>query len=387
MPPVFDDKARTDLDPIRRDESLYSYYDRSARPGYETLRVLIDCWASELPTDVRHDLVSRLRANDEQGFEAALVELVTHALLLRLGHRVESHPPVPRSSNRPDYVAFDRDDIAGFYVEVTTINPSRGEVARDNREAVIYETLNRARLPPDLRLGWSISRFGQASPASSRLRAEVEQWAAEIADEARRESIARRFELDDWQIDLTLHGGFAPRARRRAIAASSTVAQWVEPASDLRAALETKANRYGELDGPYVIVVADRTERLTLAIGGVEGAVTEVALGDEVIPERLTAAGQVDTRLERRGGFWFRGGKAVHQGVSAILVFPDASLWRLREPRWRPLLAHNPWALKPVDEHLLPLTRLAVRDDRWQLVEGREVADILEMPDPWPPHE
>lgn len=260
---------------------------------------------------------------------------------------------------------------------------SRATTARQSS----YETLNRAQLPPDLRLGWSVSRFGQASPAGSRLRAEAELWAEENADEARREPVARRFEVDDWQFDLTLHGGFAPRAGRRAIAASSSVVQWIDPASDLQAALKTKANRYGELDRPYVIVVADRTERLTLAIDGVEGAVTEAALGHEVNLEQLTATGQVDTLLKRRAGFWFRRGRAVHQGVSAVLVFPDASLWQFREPEWRPLLAHNPWASRPLEEHLLPLTRLAARNDRWQRVEGRDVADILEIPDPWPPHE
>ena len=84
MPPVFDNKRRTALDRMRRGESLYTYYDRCARPGYETLRALVDCWASELPVEARNDLVARLRTNRDQEFQAALVELVTHAILRRL---------------------------------------------------------------------------------------------------------------------------------------------------------------------------------------------------------------------------------------------------------------------------------------------------------------
>lgn len=73
--------------------------------------------------------------------------------------------------------------------------------------------------------------------------------------------------------------------------------------------------------------------------------------------------------------------------MSGVLLLPDIGLWKLREKKWQPVLAVNPWAERSLPEALRPIDRFEADDGRWVFREGKPFADVVGLPNPWPPVE
>jgi hypothetical protein len=69
------------------------------------------------------------------------------------------------------------------------------------------------------------------------------------------------------------------------------------------------------------------------------------------------------------------------------LLLLGTSLWRLREEKWQPILAINPWAERPLPDALKVLRRFEDENGRWVLHDGEMFANVLGLPNPWPPDE
>jgi hypothetical protein len=91
-------------------------------------------------------------------------------------------------------------------------------------------------------------------------------------------------------------------------------------------------------------------------------------------------------RTDKRGrGLWTPQARRDFNGVSAVLVFPRDDIWHLRSPKWQPLLARNPTARHPLPNDFLPFNELIVHELNEEVRLGRNFADLLGLPDPWPP--
>lgn len=102
--------------------------------------------------------------------------------------------------------------------------------------------------------------------------------------------------------------------------------------------------------------------------------------------ERMEASSEGSTRAARMPDGWFGSQTAPRrQNVSAVLVFPSADVWCLAEPRGQPLLVRHPWTASPLTRGLLPVNEFIIDEQGERTVLGRSMADILGLPDPWPP--
>jgi hypothetical protein len=69
--------------------------------------------------------------------------------------------------------------------------------------------------------------------------------------------------------------------------------------------------------------------------------------------------------------------------VSGVLLLPKPHLWDLR---WQPLLVRHPSADRPLPDDFLPLLGFKhVKDASYAPTEGKLLADILGLPEVWPP--
>jgi hypothetical protein len=132
----------------------------------------------------------------------------------------------------------------------------------------------------------------------------------------------------------------------------------------------------------YLIVVADAKDQL-FSKESMKAALTEAVLGDEIIQFKNGEAHQTFAR----NGLWHGSAGARNRDVSAVLLLPQTGLWKLREDKWQPVLAINPWARFHLPEQLRALSRFDAVNDLWVFHDGTKFADILDMPDPWPPVE
>lgn len=385
---VFDDKERTRIGPMKPGEGEFAFYDSSARNPYVVYRALVNEWLSKLPASEQPEMVKRLRTGTNPQYQAALAELVIHTALLQLGHVVEIHPACPHPSRRPDFLVKDASGKALVYVEVTTFGPDVETVSGDNREAAIYNALDTVNLPAGWLLGYSVEERGTGSPSLAKLKKDVEAWAAGACGDDPAQMPRKVFEADDWRIELTLHGGFKKDVvYERKIGAASTGVRSVAPHIDLRQALDLKGRRYRIEETPYLIVVADCKDSIPTG-DAVDDALVDALFGTPAVVFRCFADGRTEEEETRKNdGFFGRHGEPRNRNVSGVLLLPEPNLWKLRDKRWQPLIADNPFATNPLPKGLLPLPGYTYveEEDKFGRAEGTILADILGLPQPWPP--
>jgi hypothetical protein len=86
--------------------------------------------------------------------------------------------------------------------------------------------------------------------------------------------------------------------------------------------------------------------------------------------------------------YWGRPDSPQHPNVSAAILLPRPHLWDLRQDRWQPLVMRHPWAMHPLPVDVLPLPGWKLNEEgEFAPVEGTRLADILGLPDPWPPED
>jgi Ribosomal protein L7/L12 dimerisation domain len=380
---LFDDRKRTRMEPLQRGDGLFQFYDECGRPGYDEFRSIVNGWLAEMPAEERNDLITRMKNGGDQAFRTSLCELSVHAYLLRCGYKVAVHPRVPESSKRPDFAVADKDGKVLTYVEVTTVNPPREHDADVNRENPVYNAIDKAALPPGSCLGYRLIRAGKHSPALRPLTAEIERWARDNVETAKKEEVSKRFTAGEWVIELDLYaGGDSSDPAPGAIGVVDMKGGIITAREDLRDALDEKSHRYGKLDAPYLIVVADAKDQL-FTKESIDAALTDAVLGDEII--QFQGGKAYATRA--RNGFWHGENGAQNRNVSGVLLLPETGLWRLREEKWQPVLAVNPWAEHRLPPELKRLRRFEAEDNRWAARDGERFADILGLPTPWPPNE
>lgn len=388
--PLYDGRERTRTAPMQAGERNFDFYDSSGRPPYAVYRELVNSWILEFPMEEQPELVSRMKTGTNVQYEQALAEIIIYIALKRLGYVVDVHPPCPHPTRRPDFLARNKAGDAVAYVEVTSFGPDVKAVASDQREAVIYNGLEAVDLPPGWLLGYQLQTRGQSSPSVAKLKAAVEIWAREVCGNNPADTPQRIFDAQDWQIELTLYGGFdKSKVYDRKIGAAMIGAREVSPADDLRAALNTKARKYGIEDTPFVIVVADCKGSIVSG-EDTEDTILDGMLGKPRVVVRRFADG-TDEIIEERApdGFWGVPGNPANANVSAVVVLPEPSLWKLRDDRWQPQIGYNPFARNPISTDLLPVPGIAVdlNDGTLKRIQGSLLADILGLPAQWPPED
>jgi hypothetical protein len=384
---LFETKQRNRLSPMKQGEDEYSYYDASGRPPFAVYRDLVNRWIGRVPQNEQAALVSRFRNKKSASYQATLSELVIHEAILRQGLSAELHPLGGHPTNRLDYKVYTAAKNPLAFVEVTSIAPAEAWVASNNREARIYNAIDGVKLPAGWRLSYSLDRAGTDSPAMGPVCKAIREWATESAAGDPSETPVRVFEAGEWRIELTLLGGFDPSSDDdRAIAGAFGQIRLLTPHLKIRQAVETKGSKYGQLNAPFLIVVADCKDEL----GG--GPRNAMALLDAMFGSVLTRFvklenGETICREDRADdGYWGVMGAARHQNVSGVMLIPKPNLWHLRDDRSQPIIVRNPWAAHPLPDDFFPLPSFNIKaNGEITLSDGQSLADLLDLPTPWPP--
>jgi hypothetical protein len=132
----------------------------------------------------------------------------------------------------------------------------------------------------------------------------------------------------------------------------------ITPQKDLCDALYKKTLKYGALDKPYLIAVADGKDQL-FNKDSINSALTEAVFGDEIVQFK----GGTAHISHAKNGFWHGPNGPRNQHVSGVLLLPETGLWKLREA------VSAPWRAKPrrsarPQERQLHEWRLDRRGDR-----------------------
>lgn len=338
---VFDDIARTDTAPGKRNGSDFEFINTSARPKAELARTIIEAWFEHLPDDVKPEFRARLRQKDDQHFRAAFFELYLHELLLRSGFTVEFHPPSEKGK-RPDFKVY-RNGAAVFYLEGRAAGDSVAKSAKQHIVDDAYDAIDR--MPcPDFLLQITVDGEPKSPvPVKKGLRRELEAWIGSLDyDAVAALAHAGHHDLmptyawahDGWRLVFSAlpkkeHARGKPGSRPIGIVGDG-IAFCARTEELITNAVADKAGRYGKLDLPYIVAVnvLDQT--------GVDGDDVWLGLKTALDGQRTT--------------------------VSAVFIVPE--LWNpIAAQDCSPSLVHNPAASRPLPRDLWSLSQFTIGSD------------------------
>jgi len=263
MTHLFSIDERTRISGSRYNESKYSFLDTSSWPSIERVRHFWESWFEQYPEDKKSALAARFRSRDDHPHLSAFLELFVFAFLQRSGYELAVDPP--SGGLALDFLAYNKSKEPLFYVECTATGRHRSQLGADALEADLLEAINKTPTGRFL-LRIEVEARGAAAPATKPLRAQLEAWLASLdADEvtARVEETKRLpewiWEKDGWRVRFVAMPTIAsPDDGEGAIGmrlASFVPDQHIR----LRAAMDGKASKYGELGKPLLLVL-DSTE-------------------------------------------------------------------------------------------------------------------------------
>ena len=390
--PLFDDLRRTDTRSRRQNEPAFEYMNTSARPGISAIRGLLDRWFDGVPEESGEDIRARFRSRRAHNHESAFFELYWHEMLRCCGYQVNIHPELPGVDSNPDFLAH-RDTVPAFYFEATLAMPP-GNAAADRRFAELHDTLDRMD-SPDYFLKIEYSGSPQRNIRGRVIRERLEQWCASLDYD----EISRLYREEAYdaipKLSWTEQGCILtfspvpkspefrgrPGARAVGVVMPAEVRQ-LYTHEDIRAAIDGKATKYGDLDVPLIVAINVLDDFCD------DDDIGNALFGEDQIVTTRHADGRFTHARQRAlNGAW-RGPRGPRNTlVSAVSIANQLSPSTLR---YRDItLIHNPWAINPLPLQALPIPQITVSipDGRIHEHEGTHHADLMGIPKLWPIHD
>lgn len=388
---LFDDISPSERRFKKYNEPLFDYYNTSGRPSVAALRDLLESWFEQYPDPWKPELRERFRSRTDSQHQSAFFELYLHRLLRCMGFDLDRHPDVSGSTGaHPDYLVR-KGNEKFFYLEGTLALPSQDESAENARVTQVYDTLNEME-SPNFFLAVRVSGGPATPPPGARLRRELEKWLSTLNPDVLGSVLALEgfdglpcFEWshEEWDVSffpvakslgIRGHGGIRPIGM-----IMPEEFRIVENYKAIRAALASKATKYGELDLPFVVavnVIDDFADNIDVMNG---------LLGEENVAARRRPDGTIEqTEGRNPNGAWFGPSGPRNRRVSAVLMLLKLTPWTLIT--LTPELIHNPWAKRPLPSQIWPLHQMIPNmiNHRMEYKPGVTAAHFLGLLNPWP---
>lgn len=382
----FTNILREDPRPRQRDESSFSFLDRSASPEIGRVRLFLAEAIGRFPDQDKQEIVARLRSESEVHFRSATFEVLLHEALLKLGYSVTTHPdPGTGVAKRPDFLVVGPHGEE-FFLEAVLAGERDGR----NRaaEAMKQGALARLERAPHNAFKLDVQSDGDpvTQPSGTRLVREAHAWLDALSPEDLRERLITHgldamptitWSHEDW--DLTLRA--IPIAignegnNHRLIGVFGDGFHWVNAWEPLRDAIKKKANRYGNVTKPFVVAVNSSSFNLD------EIDESQALYGQEQWIEVLGFPEQ--GRVERvPNGAWYGPHGPQNRRASAVWFFNDLTPYSIATRRVNQYL--NPWANLTAPDSLLRLPTYAPQGEELVKSDGIDLRLLYELPLGWP---
>ncbi len=370
LPRVFVERTRTDREPKRIEETPYSFLNRSARPGDEKTRSLIETWVADLSDAEWVFLCPRFKSRSARSyidFTTAFQELFLHQLLLRLGCEVACQPPVDGRMEVPDF-AVSQPNCEKFLLEACTSFKDPNGPVRDARNEVARDFLGRLDIG-DVRLSIRELTPGTGSLPQNALKRHILKALDCDSNELKSEIPIPDFTQHGWLIRLMGHK-VESDGTSGSILCEVWGRTWSGPDFSLKDRLKEKGKRYGK-DLPVPLVVA---------LNSVNTSHSEVDFYDTLFgaPQDSYIDGQPpNNRLSR--GYWGAAENPKHQQVSAVLFTLNVRPETVLMGRVQPCFYLNPWATHSYEGILTTLRTARLVDGVIRFSGGTSLNKILNV--------
>ena len=383
---LFDAGERIYKDFADRDESRFSFLNRSAKESVETARRTLESWFSELPEGKREDIRSRFRGDDRQ-HQGALLELATHQILNSICTGVQADPSF--NNLTPDFAATYKG--AKVVVECTVSQETDDYFNATQREAQIKKAIDSVDTGR-FRLSWELLATGEKQPPTGKLCGIIKSWvdSLDVGEEMlklkqgyRASSIAWR--RDGWELHfeaLPFNSCKTQGRDKRAIGIEFGSGGLCQDDARLKKALTKKAEKYRHLELPFLVVLSSASE-CAYGLDLIEALLGHTVFIPHVQPHETEPSLQHKHEFD---GLFGSPSTPKNCNLSAILFKPRIGVWTLcgYDDPW--LLIHHPWAEYPLPPGMFPFaTEWILKSGEFARV-GPTVTlnSVLGLVDPWP---
>lgn len=259
---LFDDKVRTLEGPADNNiTDIFKYYNDSARPEVDNVRILLESWFSQYPDEEKQDLKSRFKAS----FDPTFYELFIYILFKRLGYCLTIHPELPNTRRHPDYLAKRGDEILYIEVKHMTMH-STSTQSLERRKNTVLASINKVNSSNFLLNLKSVIFKNDSQPSGKRIiyffNQEISKYDADLYTSSLRQNRLRKMPKITYNDEkVTIEVQLLPKlpeyrgVKSRAIAIYPSETQIGNDSKDIFGALVTKGTRYGNLNAPYIICI------------------------------------------------------------------------------------------------------------------------------------
>ncbi|PKQ62415.1 hypothetical protein BZG01_17430 [Labilibaculum manganireducens] len=379
---LFEDIERISLDPARHNETNFDYYNRSARKDISIIRNKLNQWFLEYPENEKKEF----KASFIKHFDDCFFELFLYQLFNNLGFEVLIHPELPNSPKRPDFLI--KKGSLEIYVEAKIVkDKSHVQEAVERKINNFYDDLSKLKLKGFLlnldTLNFKTTKQPSAKPLIKYISQEINKIDPDgLTHEIEKYGIDRipiiEFENEDVHlivkpIPLVPSAKVKENTRPIGIYPSEIFYGGCEDA--IRASVDLKAKRYGELDKPFIVCI-NTLDYKSSAIDDIENAIW----GSEAISWSENPNNR-DTKLirKRNGVFLHDSGPRLKNlsGVFVTRVFPhiipDANYW----------LFNHPFAKNEIDFKNIGLCYSYVENGNIITNTGNDFDKILQISKDW----
>ena len=385
---LFDDVIRADSGGARRDESVFSFLNRSAWTSVKTARNTLEFWFARFPEQKKKDIRARFRGDDRK-HQGALLELATHEILCAVGIHVQVEPSF--DGRTPDFaVTFQG---ARIVVECTVVQESDDDFNATKIENTIKEAVDSIDTGKFV-LSWMTLSAGSSQPPVRQLISTIKNWVSTLnADEEMARlsqgDSPRELEFcfgDGWSVRLgaiPIGSGESGEQQTPAIGMEVMGPAFRGHDGSLKKAIKKKASAYQILNSPYLIVVgsgivpADFNDLFKALLGRAVLRTTVGAYGAEP---------QAETTHEF-DGLLGSPSRPHNRHVSAVLFKPGlGDVWTVcgKDHPWQ--LVHNPWTNVPLPSGMFTFaTEWILAPNGLAKIEATSTLNsLMGLPDPWP---
>lgn len=381
---LFEDKIRTDVSPAKHIDNSFDFCDRNAQLKVEKVRNILNYWFSHYPIEEQYELKCRF----QKDFNSALQELFLYELFFCQGFEIVIHPTLPHTSKNPDFL-LSKDGIE-FYLEAkVSTGKSNTEKSYEQRLNNLYDSLNKINSPNFFLDIKEILLKTQKQPSAKVLIKFIETELAkydpdvveiQIENENKKIDDLTNIQYENEDIFISLY--LIPKATSirdkdgvRPISVFPSTSYWGGSEDTIKASLEKKATRYGDLGKPYIISVNSLSEIMTN-----EYDANNAIWGSLQISYSTDSIDKNFKYTRAKDGFFLDHRGVRHTGVSGILItrFYLGNLHNIEY--W---FFKHPSAKYDLDFGITEMSYSYVSDNQIMKTENHQVSDILSIPEEW----
>ena len=358
----------------RRNETRYSFYDRSAHPDSERVRNMLERWVSKFPDAKRKDIISRMRSKDMGSFDQAFFEILVHEFLLGTGATVTHEPEI--AGKNPDFAVSDNG--FDYVVEATLLDfEQRDELKQSRNEDHALDWLDTIDAPwfglwveTDGVLEPMIPKRNLLQPFEKLVEDADHEYLLGLSDgEILKKAPSATVTHGNW----TITGRLMPlesEERDSFIAIGPARGGAPDDIGMIRKVLKRKAKQCA---GAEKVVIA-------IEIDGIVGyRAWEALFGTQTmnihfIQETGKPVGTSQGEA-KKDGFWFDQDGPRHKHVIGIVFFNPVRPWAIKNVT--ALFVPNPYVETPLSKWSQEIDHVDFSNDKWEQVSGKPIADFI----------